>query len=305
MQKSKFLTGVTLVAAAGLAVLTILVTGAMAGIAAKSGNPGIAPPAGRHWYLTWHDEFNKGKASLKGWHYDLGGGGWGNNEQEVYTKSARNAFVAQGCLNIQVIGRKFGGRVRYTSARITTRNIFNQKYGLFVFRARLPKGRGLWPAIWMMPQKSVFGAWPQSGEIDIMESRGNWVHHVQGSLHSGNRWNQDNTQTKIYRLPHGQSATGWHTYALEWEPVADPHHPAKKLVRISWFVDGYCYETRQGGWTVPQSDASHNPNAPFNHAFHLILNMAVGGNYVGGKTPGPGRYAMRIAYIRAYGLTGH
>ncbi|MGC8559064.1 MAG: glycoside hydrolase family 16 protein [Phycisphaerae bacterium] len=259
-----------------------------------------APPM--HWQLTWQESFNHGQKNLKGWHYDLGGNGWGNNEDEVYTHSRDNVFVAHGHLNIMVIGKRRHGTVHYTSGRITTRNIFSQRYGLFVFRARLPKGRGLWPAIWMMPKKSVYGGWPRSGEIDIMESRGNWIHHVQGSLHSGNVWNQDNTQTKIYRLPQGETTTQWHTYALRWEPARDPHHPGRKIIKIQWYVDGHLYETRQGGWTVPNSAPKGSLNAPFNRRFYIILNMAVGGNYVGGKTPGPGRYDMQIDYIRAYRL---
>lgn len=265
--------------------------------------PDVAPPPHRHWKLTWKDEFNRGRVNLRGWHYDTGGGGWGNNEDEVYTRSPKNVFVAHGHLTIRVIGRRIHGKVHYTSGRITTRNLLSQKYGLFEFRARLPRGRGLWPAIWMMPQRAVYGGWPRSGEIDITESRGNGIHHVQGSLHSGNAWNQDNTQTRVYRLPPHQTTTGWHTYTLEWEPMADPRHPGVKLVQIRWFVDGHLYETQQGGWTVPPSAPRGDINAPFNKRFHIILNMAVGGNYVGGKTPGPGRYDMQIDYIRAYKLT--
>jgi beta-glucanase (GH16 family) len=268
----------------------------------KGGEPHIAAAPHMHWKLTWKDNFNHGQKSIKGWHYDLGGSGWGNNEDEVYTRSRRNVFVAHGYLNIMAIGKRVHGHVRYTSGRITTRNAFSQRYGLFVFKARLPKGRGLWPAIWMMPQRSVFGGWPRSGEIDIVESRGNWIHHVQGSLHSGNVWNQDNTQTKIFRFPKGQSTAQWHTYALRWEPASVPGHPGEKLVKIQWYVDGHLYETRQGGWTVPNSAPKGSINAPFNHRFHLIFNLAVGGNYVGGKTPGPGRYDLQIAYIHAYQL---
>ncbi len=264
--------------------------------------PDVAAPAGLHWKLTWSDPFNRGAADLKGWHYDLGGGGWGNGESEVYTHSRKNVFVSHGKLHIRVIGRKVHGKVHYTSGRITTRNVFSQKYGLFEFRARLPRGTGLWPAIWMMPEKSAYGSWPQSGEIDIMESRGNGIHQVQGSLHSGNAAGQNNNQTKVYNLPHHQTTTQWHTYALEWEPMPDPANPAVRTVQIKWFVDGHLYETHQGGWTVPSTAGAGHPNAPFDRRFYIILNMAVGGNYVGGKTPGPGRYTMEVSDIRAYAL---
>ena len=269
--------------------------------------PNVPAPAGLHWKLTWADQFNHGAADLKGWHYDLGGGGWGNRESEVYTHSKKNVFVAHGKLHIRVIGKKRHGKVHYTSGRITTRNIFSQTYGLFEIRARLPHGTGLWPAIWMMPENSSYGGWPQSGEIDIMESRGNGIHQVQGSLHSGNAVDRNYTQTKVYHLPRHGVTTGWHTYDLEWEPVADPMHPNLRQVQIQWFVDGHLYETQKGGWTVPTAAGAGHPNAPFDQPFHIILNMAVGGNYVGGKTPGPGRYDMEINFVRAYALAkaGH
>ena len=290
--------------AMNVAAAAVLAMGSVAWAKAQVKSRGLEIKAAphMHWQLTWKDDFRHGQKDLKGWHYDLGGSGWGNNEAEVYTRSRKNVFVAHGRLNIMAIGKRVHGKVHYTSGRITTRNIFSQRYGLFVFRARLPKGRGLWPALWMMPERNVFGGWPRSGEIDIVESRGNWLNHVQGSLHSGNVWNQDNTQTKIFHFPHGQSAAQWHTYALRWEPAHDPRHAGRKVVKIQWYVDGHLYETRQGGWTVPSSAPKGSINAPFNHRFHIILNLAVGGNYVGGKPPGPGRYDLQVAYIHAYRL---
>ena len=284
------------------AIGAVMLAAACGGAMPAHKTPDVAAPAGVHWKLTWSDQFNRGAANLKGWHYDLGGGGWGNGESEVYTHSRKNVYVAHGKLHIVVIGKKVHGKIHYTSGRITTRNVFSQKFGLFEFRARLPRGTGLWPAIWMMPENSSYGTWPQSGEIDIMESRGNGIHQVQGSLHSGNAADRDNCQTKVYRLSRHETTTGWHTYALEWEPVADPANPAMRKVQIKWFVDGHLYETQQGGWTTPNAAGVEHPNAPFNKSFYIILNMAVGGNYVGGKTPGPGRYAMEVDYIKAYAL---
>lgn len=287
----------------GVAGISVVLLAMFAGGAIPAHKtPAVAAPAGWYWKLTWSDQFNRGAADLNGWHYDLGGGGWGNGESEVYTHSRKNVYVAHGKLHIVVIGKKVHGKVRYTSGRITTQSLFSQKYGLFEFRARLPRGTGLWPAIWMMPESSKFGTWPSSGEIDIMESRGNGVNQVQGSLHSGNVWNQDNCQTRVYTLPGHEATTGWHTYDLEWEPVADPGNPDVRKVQIKWFVDGRLYETRQGGWTVPTSAGIGHPNAPFNQRFYIILNMAVGGIYVGGKTPGPGRYDMEVDFVRAYAL---
>ncbi|MDA8378359.1 MAG: glycoside hydrolase family 16 protein [Planctomycetia bacterium] len=287
------------VAGIGIVLLALLSGGAT--LVPKA--PDIAAPVGWHWKLTWSDQFHRGAVDLKAWHYDVGGGGWGNGESEIYTHSRKNVYVAHGKLHIVVIGKKVHGKVHYTSGRITTRNVFSQKYGLFEFRARLPRGTGLWPAIWMMPKKSKFGTWPRSGEIDIMESRGNGIHQVQGSLHSGDVWNQDNCQTKVYTLPRHETTTRWHTYALEWEPMATPTVHGLRIVEFKWFVDGHLYETRQGGWTVPTTAGMGHPNAPFNQRFYIIINMAVGGNYAGGKTPGPGRYVMKVDFIKAFELT--
>ncbi len=291
--------------ATAAAALTTLTVGAAAEPHAPTrAAPDVAAPRGSHWTLAWSDEFNRGPADLRGWHYDIGGGGWGNNESETYTRSTKNAYVAHGRLHMVVIGKRRHGKTYYTSARINTRNIFSQKYGLFEFRARLPAGPGLWPAIWMMPEKSVYGGWPRSGEIDIMEARGDRLHRVQGSLHSGPAWNQDNTQTKVYVLPRNQTITGWHTYTLEWEPAKRSSKGGARQVAIKWFVDGHLYETQRGGWTDPSPHAGNGGAAPFNRRFDIIMNLAVGGNYTDHKTPGPGRYVMEVDFVRAYRLSG-
>jgi beta-glucanase (GH16 family) len=144
-------------------------------------DPAVPAPAGQQWNPTWSDEFNNPSSSaanntgdFAGFSYDTGGGGWGNQELETYTTNAANVSVgAEGALHLTAIGTTSGGNTTYTSARIKTPNLFSQTYGLFEFRAKLPAGAGLWPALWMMPRNSTYGSWPTSGEIDVLESNAN------------------------------------------------------------------------------------------------------------------------------------
>ncbi len=252
-----------------------------------------------NWKETYADEFNNGNSDLNGWNYDLGGGGWGNGEQETYTNSLQNANVFGGNLNINLIASGQPGSQTYTSARIRSNAIFSQAYGLFEFRAKLPSGQGLWPALWMMPENNAYGGWPSSGEIDVMESKGQDTGLVQGSLHSGNSAATQYVQTQTLLgsglEPQGFSTTDWHTYDLEWIPGANGA-PAT----IKWFVDGINYETVQGGWVIPNSASPGDKSAPFDQPFYVVMNLAVGGNYGGTPNLANGTYTMQVDYVRAY-----
>src|SRR5438876_2858198 len=147
------------------------------------------------WALTWSDEFNTGSSDLAPWTLETGGGGWGNQEKQVYSTSAQNVSVSGGALQITAIATGTGASQTYTSARMKTNASFAQAYGLFEFRAKLPAGTGLWPALWMMPRDSAYGGWPNSGEIDVLESKGQDTMLVQGSLHTGTSGSLLNTQT--------------------------------------------------------------------------------------------------------------
>lgn len=257
----------------------------------------IPPDAGKQWVPTFAAEFDVGQSDLAGWTYDLGNGqdGWGNQEVQNYTNSPSNVSVSGGALHITAIGTGSSPNTSYTSGRIRTTNLFSQAYGLFEFRARLPAGQGLWPAIWMMPKDSAYGGWPQSGEIDVMENRGHETDEIQGTLHSGTSPQTRAMLTASYG-PAGFDTTQWHTYSLKWTPGPSPSQPAN----FQWFVDGNLFQNRTGGWVVPAG--ATNQDAPFDKQFYLILNLAVGGNYVGGLTPGPGSYEMQVDYARAYQL---
>jgi beta-glucanase (GH16 family) len=238
-----------------------------------------------NWNIVWSDEFNGTSINTKTWTYDTGNGGWGNNELEYYTSSRQNSYVSNGYLHIVALQQSMGGS-SYTSARMKTEGLFSATYGRFEWRASLPAGVGFWPALWMLGTNINGIGWPECGEIDVVENNGSALTNVQGSLHSGS------DETQIYTLP-GGSVTNFHNYLLEWSTNA-----------ISWYVDGVRYET-QTGW----SDSDGSYPFPFNQPFFIIMNIAVGGNYLGNPTTSninanssfPGQ--MLVDYVRLYSLT--
>jgi len=244
-------------------------------------------------YLSWQDEFDGNAVETARWAFDIGTGsqfgltGWGNNELQYYTDRTQNATVSGGVLQITARSESFGGK-SYTSARLKTLGKFSQEGGRFVMRAALPTGQGLWPAFWMMPASDIYGGWAASGEIDIMEAKGQQPDRVAGTIHYGGQW-PNNTQSSATRIfPAGQTIASFHTYALEWDTTGSP--------ALRWYVDDVLYASRNSWW----SSGGAYP-APFDQPFYLLLNLAVGGNYVGspnGSTPFPA--TMQVDYVRAY-----
>jgi beta-glucanase (GH16 family) len=239
-----------------------------------------------NWNIVWSDEFNGTTINPSAWTFESGNNnGWGNNELEYYTSSAQNAYVSNGFLHIVALKQSMNG-YNYTSARMKTQGLYTATYGRFEWRASLPAGVGFWPALWMMGENISTIGWPNCGEIDVTENNGIALTNVQGSLHSGS------DETQIYTLP-GGNVTNFHTYLLEWTTNA-----------ISWYVDGERYET-QTNW----SDAGGTYPFPFNQPFFLLMNLAVGGNYVGNPSTNainaganfPGQ--MTVDYVRLYNLT--
>ena len=244
--------------------------------------------------VVWEDEFNGTSVDTNKWEYMIGNGcsyglcGWSNNELQYYR--SQNATVANGELTITAKQENFGG-ANYTSARLRTRNLGDWTYGRFEMRAKFPmfqsgQARGLWPAFWMLPTNSPYGGWARSGEIDIMEMVGHEPAKIHGTIHYHddypNNWQSGNS----YDLP-GSDSTNYHVYAIEWEED-----------EIRWYVDGVLYST-QTWW---DSVGSSFP-APFDVDFHLLLNLAVGGNWPGdpnGATNFPQEYV--IDYVRVYQL---
>ena len=240
------------------------------------------------WQLAWSDEFNGTSVDTAKWSYDIGNGvgGWGNNELQYYTSRSTNVYLAGGFLNI--VARKevpqYSG-FDYTSAKLKTDGKFSKTYGRFEFRARVPQGKGYWPALWMMSQDSVYGGWASSGEIDVMENKGRNPTTVGGAIHYGGPWPNNTYSALDYVFPGGGVATDFHIYMLEWSTNS-----------IKWYVDGVLYQTRTSWYSTG------NPYpAPFDQSFYLIINLAVGGRYDGDPddtTVFPG--VMQVDYVRVY-----
>jgi len=237
----------------------------------------------RNWQLTWSDDFEGAAGQMPDaakWGFDLGTGqdGWGNQELQSYTNNPANVSLdGQGNLVITAIqsGNSF------TSARVKTQGLFSQQYGRFEARLKTPYGPGIWPAFWMLGDNVATAGWPQCGEIDIMELRGQEPHIIHGSLH-GPGYSGGNAITKSFALMNARFDTDYHIFAVEWDED-----------KIDYFVNDYLYQRIQksdvkGEWVYDQP-------------FFIILNMAVGGSYVGfplPQTPFPQK--MIIDYVRVY-----
>ncbi len=217
------------------------------------------------YQLVWSDEFDGSSLDLTKWEPQIGTGcpslcSWGNNELQYYR--AENATVAGGFLTIEAKEQAFGGR-SYTSARLRTQDLADFTYGRFEMRAKLPIGQGLWPAFWMLSTNSPYGGWPVAGEIDIMEYLGNAPADVFGTIHYGNP-NQIFASSGT-SLASGTFNDDFHTFGIEWDPF-----------EIRWYLDGVLYACNSF-WV---SSGGPYP-APFDQPFHMLLNLAVGGNLPG------------------------
>ncbi len=219
------------------------------------------------YQLVWADEFDGAGVDPGKWSFQTGDGcpdlcGWGNNELEYYRPE--NAIVTGGRLTITAREENFGGR-NYTSARMRTIDLGDWIYGRFEMRATMPTGQGLWPAFWMLSTDDSYGGWASSGEIDIMEYLGHNTNEVSGAIHYGGSWPDNVFWSEGFTLPTGNFDDSMHDFALEWSPH-----------ELRWYVDGEQYSC-QSHWT----SAGGGYPAPFDEQFHIILNMAVGGNLPG------------------------
>ncbi|WP_173075646.1 family 16 glycosylhydrolase [Tenuifilum thalassicum] len=240
--------------------------------------------AGQVKVLVWNDEFDySGLPNSDKWGYDVGGGGWGNNELQYYTESrTENARVENGKLIIEARKEQYEGN-EYTSARLVTRQKGDWLYGRIEAYAKLPSGTGTWPAIWMLPTDWAYGNWPKSGEIDIMEYVGYDPGVVHGSIHTEAYNHVLGTQkTATFSVPDAEMA--YHLYAVEWSEE-----------KIDFYVDN----TKYFSFSNEHTDYT---TWPFNKAFHLILNIAVGGNWGGvqGVDPNIWPQKMYVDYVRVY-----
>jgi len=282
------------------------------------------------WQLVWQDEFSGDEIDSSKWSFEVNCFGGGNDEQQCYTDRRENTYVEQGTLKIVAQRENFTGPAAqdddpsynpvntrtqaYTSARLRTKYKGDWTYGRFEISAKLPYGQGTWPAIWMLPTDWVYGGWAGSGELDIMEvvnlktksdekgaAEGQKESRIIGSLHFGRNWPENVYSNKSFHLPDGASpADGFHEYAVEWQEG-----------EIRWYVDDIHYATqRDSGWYTQYLNddgvlIDGEGSAPFDQAFHLILNFAVGGAWAGnvnekGIDESVFPQAMEVDYVRVY-----
>jgi beta-glucanase (GH16 family) len=240
--------------------------------------------AATSWKLTWSDEFNGAAKALPDpgkWTYDLGAGGWGNQELETYTNQADNVSQdGQGHLVIRAIKTASG----YTSARIKTQDKFSVQYGKIAVRMKIPHGQGMWPAFWMLGNDIKSARWPACGEIDVMENIGKEPSIVHGTIH-GPGYSGSKGISHQTALPRGQPLSDdFHVYSVEWSPAA-----------ITFFLDDKPYAT------VTPTDLPAGTHWVYDHPFFLLLNLAVGGDWPGNPdTTTQFPQAMVVDWVRAW-----
>jgi len=256
------------------------------GNSSAGNNGGSNPPPTPVYYwefqntASWTDEFdNNGVPDPAKWGYDIGGNGWGNNELQYYTDGL-NTNINNGILTITAKKETFSGK-NYTSARMITKNKADWLYGRFEIKARLPKGRGTWPAIWMLPTENAYGVWPNSGEIDIMEHVGydqNIVHftlHASAFYGANGRGSSKNIST---------ATDDYHIYRLDW---------------ASYGIRGYFDNEKVFEYVNPNSGFA---SWPYDKKFHLLLNIAVGGTWGGAQGVDDAIFpaTLEVEYVRVY-----
>lgn len=251
------------------------------------GGPPFTPPPPQTppgpYQLVWSDEFDyTGLPDSAKWNYDVGGNGWGNNELEYYTsKRAENARVENGNLVIEARKESWQG-MNYTSARLVTKGKMSWQHGKVQVRAKLPRGRGTWPAIWMLGDTNPL-KWPDDGEVDIMEHVGFDQGIVHGSVHT-KKYNWVIGNGKTATTPVMDCSDSFHVYTVEWD---------KNNLNISVDSTSYMsYSNEHSGYDA----------WPFDNKLFLILNIAVGGNWGGQKGVDDSIWPqqMVIDYVRVY-----
>jgi beta-glucanase (GH16 family) len=247
-------------------------------------NTGYSTPTTYPGYtLTWGDEFDGNAISTSNWSFEIGNNnGWGNNELEYYTDRTQNAFVSAGNLIIEARNESFGGK-NYTSTRMITKNKKFFKFGRIDIRAKMPKGKGIWPALWMLGSNIDAVSWPACGEMDILEMLGHEPNKIYGTMHWGNTFLSHGSKGNSYTLGSGSFDQQFHVYSLIW-----------KQDDIRVLVDDQEYVH------VTSLDVAGS-NYPFNSNFFFIFNIAVGGSWPGspdGTTVFPQR--MVVDYVRVF-----
>lgn len=241
------------------------------------------------YQLKWSDDFDGTALNRADWNVETHAPGWVNSELQEYADSDENISVKDGKLVIKPIKTNEGGVVSYTSGRINTQNKHNFTYGLFEVRAKVPAGQGFLPAFWMMAaDENLYGQWPRCGELDIMEIMGQQTDKLYGTLHYGNPHNESQG---TYMLTGDNFADNYHTFSCEWEPG-----------KIRWYLDGILYHEESDWYSATVGQGTLTYPAPFDQPFYMILNLAVGGSWVGNPDASTdfSNAAYTIDYVKAY-----
>ncbi len=236
--------------------------------------------------LVWNDEFDGTAIDLTKWEHEVNANGGGNNELQYYTARPENSFLEDGNLILRARQEEYtaNGNTRYyTSARMRTANKGDWKYARIDIRAKIPYGQGMWPAIWMLSTDWEYGGWPQSGEIDIMEHVGFDQGNIHGSVHTQAYNHKVGTQKSASKMV-PDANVNFHVYSLEWTED-----------KIDVLVDNEVY------FTFANDKAGNADTWPFDKRFHVILNVAVGGDWPGAPTTNTiFPKDMSVDYVRVY-----
>ena len=231
--------------------------------------PSIPTVSDNEYTLMWSDNFKGTELNRNDWNVETHDAGWVNAESQAYVDDEKNIYVEDGNLILRPIRQKNAdGTETITSGRVNTQGKHDFTYGLFEVRAKVPTGKGFLPAFWMMPtDENLYGQWPRCGEIDAMEVMGQENNKLYGTIHYGNPHSE---KQGTYTLENGNFTDEYHTFACDWEPG-----------KITWYVDGVKYHEANDWYSTTEGQGTVAYPAPFDQPFYAILNLAVGGSWVG------------------------
>ncbi len=240
--------------------------------------------------LKWEDNFDGTELNRNDWNVELHDPGWVNEEWQSYVDSSENIYIEDGSLVLKPVKKTdANGNASYTSGRVNTQGKHDFTYGLFEARVKVPTGKGYLPAFWLMASdENLYGQWPRCGEIDIMEVMGDSTDTAHGTVHYGNPHAQSQG---TYKLTEGTFADEYHTFSLEWEPG-----------RLRWYIDGMLYHEENDWHSTTEGQGTVTYPAPFDQPFYVILNLAIGGSWVGypDETTTFEDQAYSVDYVKVY-----
>ncbi len=268
-------------------IAILLLSGLALGWAAAEAPAGLSLEG---YTLKWEDTFDGDALDRASWNVELHDPGWVNEEWQAYVDSVENIFLEDGKLVIRPVKAvDAAGKASYTSGRVSTQHKQDFTYGLFEARLKVPEGVGYLPAFWLMAtDENIYGQWPRCGEIDIMEVHGSNTKTTYGTLHYGNPHGQSQASLTLVE---GSFSEAFHTFALEWLPG-----------EMRWYVDGQLIHTENNWYSVTVGQGEITYPAPFDQPFYIILNLAVGGTWVGypDETTDFDSARYEIDYVRVY-----